>query len=64
MLLDGQQLGPVCKVVPLHPLRPTASHSHAPAAAAADPTRPQLPQVSLPLHLYLRLPKACTLVHA
>ena len=37
MLLDGQQLGPVCKVVPLHSPR-----------AAADHTRPQSPQVSLP----------------
>ena len=38
MLLDGQQLGPVCKVLPLHSPR---------AAAAADHTRPQSPQVSL-----------------
>ena len=44
MLLDGQQLGPVCKVVPLHSPRAAASH----AAAAADHTRPQSPQVSLP----------------
>ena len=61
MLLDGQQLGPVCKVVPLPPLRSTASHTHAAAAAAAaDPTRPQSPQVSFPLHLCLRLPKPCS----